>query len=333
MSINQIVNERYDVFNVNEKKQPINRNGFGLKNWETLPYDVLVKHHNYKSNKWGIRLGQQTNGKHILSLDFDVCGKPNKDGIRTGCPETKKLLDKYWDKIDRKDGMFVSSTQGNFNVLVDYSVSNQIKEWVANLGKAKFAIHELEILVAKNQIIPPTATNSKITGTLGPAREFLNENNFYVMEKEEGFMFEFLQGLFDVEKQKTSPAPVSVSAPAPAQKKKYKLVVKSNSNQTESSSPAPPNQTELDKFKIVSQCYSKERLSNYDTYIKFTMAVKNTFGEQGKQTWDEIVSKGDNYDKYKNDEQWFQYTAKNAKDRLLKFGSLMAWAKEDNPEL
>ena len=128
--------------------------------------------------------------------------------------------------------MFVSSTQGNFNVLVDYSVSNQIKEWVANLGKAKFAIHELEILVAKNQIIPPTATNSKITGTLGPAREFMNENNFYVMEKEEGFMFEFLQGLFNDEKQKTEPKikptttpPIPAPTPAPTPKKKYKLIV------------------------------------------------------------------------------------------------------------
>ena len=28
------------------------------------------------------------------------------------------------------------------------------------------------------------------------------------------------------------------------------------------------------------------------------MAVKNTFGEHGKEIWDEIVSQGDNYDKF-----------------------------------
>jgi len=340
MSIKQIVNERYDVFNVNEGKQPINRNGFGLKNWETLPYDVLVKHHDYKCNRWGIRLGQQTNGKHILSLDFDVCGKPNKDGIRTGCPDTKKLLDKYFHKIDRKDGMFVSSTQGNFNVLVDYSVSNKIKEWVANLGKAKFAIHELEILVAKNQIIPPTATTSKITGTLGPAREFMNEHQFYVIEKEEGFMFEFLQSLFDEHKQKTTPTPAPASTPiptpkpTPTPKRKIKLVVKqAPEDQQQNEDRKEDNINELEKVKLISQCYSKDRLSNYDSYINFTMAMKNTFGEQGKEIWDKIVSQGNNYNKYKNDEQWFQYTPKSAKEKLLKFGSLMNWAKEDNPEL
>ena len=203
MSIRQFVDERFDIYNVNEKKVPIGLNGFGLPDWEKLSYDELVREHNYKSKRWGLRLGQQTNGRHILSLDFDVCGKPEKDGSRTGCPETQKLLDEYLNNIDRYDGMFSSSTEGNKNVLVDYSVSNQIQEWVANLGKAKFAVFELEILVAKNQIIPPSATTSKKTGNLGPAREFLNSEPFYVMESEEGFLFEFIQRLFAIEKQKT----------------------------------------------------------------------------------------------------------------------------------
>ena len=202
MSIQNLVNERYDLYNVGKDKCPINKEGFGMTGWEAKPYDELVEQHNYKLNRWGIRLGQQTNGKHILSLDFDVCGKPNKDRNRLGCPDTQKLLDKYIANIDRKDGMFSSSTEGNMNVLVDYSVSSQIKEWVVSLGKAKFSRYELEILVAKNQVIPPTATNSKKTGTIGPSRAFLTDQPFYVMEADEGFMFEFLKKLFKRELEK-----------------------------------------------------------------------------------------------------------------------------------
>ena len=210
MSIRQLVDNRYDLYNVNEKKAPIMKDKKGMPGWQELSYDALVKQHDYKWNLWGLRLGQQTNGKHILSLDFDVCGKPSKEdgGKRNGCPETQKFLDEYRAKIDRFDGMFSSSTEGNMNVLVDYSVSSQIKEWVAALGTAKFEIFGLEILVEQNQIIPPSATTSKLTRSVGPARKFLTAEPFYVMESEDGFMFEFIKRMFDTKKQKSGTAKV-----------------------------------------------------------------------------------------------------------------------------
>ena len=204
MSIQNLVNERYDLYNVGKDKCPININGRRITEWGKKTNDELVKEHNYKLNRWGSPLGKQTNGRYILSLDFDVCGKPGKDGKRSGCPDTQELLDEYIANIDRNDGMFSSSTEGNMNVLVDYSVSDQIKEWVVSLGKAKFSSYELEILVAKNQVIPPTATNSKKTGTIGPPRAFLTDQPFYVMDAEERrFMFEILQMLFAEEKKKS----------------------------------------------------------------------------------------------------------------------------------
>ena len=93
------------------------------------------------------------------------------------------------------------------------------------------------------------------------------------------------------------------------------------------------NLNDLEKFNVFSKCYKKERISNYDTYFKLTMAIKNCFGEMGKNVWDEICSQGDNYDHNKNIEQWYKYTAKTKEDKLLKFGSLVKWAKDDNPEL
>ena len=91
------------------------------------------------------------------------------------------------------------------------------------------------------------------------------------------------------------------------------------------------NTKDLDKFKLISKCYNKERISNYDSYFKLTMAIKNCFGDTGKEIWDEICSQGDNYDRNKNNEQWYKYTAKTKEEKLLKFGSLVKWAKEDNP--
>ena len=88
---------------------------------------------------------------------------------------------------------------------------------------------------------------------------------------------------------------------------------------------------ELEKFKLMSQCYSKSRLSNYDTYFKLTMAVKNSFGDLGKPVWEEICARGDNYDSHKNNEQWYKYSPKTKEEKLLKFGSLVKWARDDDP--
>jgi len=88
---------------------------------------------------------------------------------------------------------------------------------------------------------------------------------------------------------------------------------------------------DLEKFKVMSQCYSKERLSNYDTYFKLTMAIKNSFGDLGKPVWEEICSRGDNYDSNKNNEQWYKYSPKTKEEKLLKFGTLIKWAKDDDP--
>ena len=38
--ITKLRENRYDIFNVNEKKEPITKNGFGMKNWQTIPLDT-----------------------------------------------------------------------------------------------------------------------------------------------------------------------------------------------------------------------------------------------------------------------------------------------------
>jgi hypothetical protein len=69
----------------------------------------------------GLRLGKHELFKYyLISLDFDVNSKLGTDNL------TKKLLNEYLN-ICVKDGMYSSSTEGNFNVIIDIYHSEKIK--------------------------------------------------------------------------------------------------------------------------------------------------------------------------------------------------------------
>jgi phage/plasmid-associated DNA primase len=176
MAIETLVEQRFNLFNVNEKKAPVNRSGFNLKSWETLSFDELCDEHNYNANRWGMRMGLQENGRRIMSLDFDCCGGKDKSGKRMGCPITKNKLDEYLHICETNDGMFLSSTEGNRNVLIDYTDCPELHQY----SMTKFNYAGLEILLKGNQVIPPTATICKISLKLGKPREFMGEP-FYIM--------------------------------------------------------------------------------------------------------------------------------------------------------
>jgi hypothetical protein len=92
----------------------------------------------------------------------------------------------------------------------------------------------------------------------------------------------------------------------------------------------------------MKDCYTPERLRDYDDYIKFSIAVKLCFGESGRKIWNEICKKNEiltlnkvtnieesNYDEDNNKEQWNNLTLKTKKEEYS-FGSLCYWAREDN---
>ncbi len=160
-----LVENKYSIFNVSDKKAPVNRQGFGMGNWIEKSFDELCFHHNYNSKLWGMKMGEHENGRFVLSLDFDVCGK-EVNGVRIGCPETQKYLDEYLNNFDREDGLFDSSTDGNVNVLIDYTHSPQIQKLVKELNSNKFNLFDFEILLGGNQVIPPSATICKKTKKL-----------------------------------------------------------------------------------------------------------------------------------------------------------------------
>jgi hypothetical protein len=134
--INYFIENHYNVFNIDDVKQPINKKGVKMFGWQSKTAIQLKQEHNLSSNLWGMKMGQQSNDRIIMSLDFDCCGKEDKtSGKRIGCQETINKLKNYSDNIDREDGMFSSSTEGNMNVLIDYTNSTTIMSLIEKLNE------------------------------------------------------------------------------------------------------------------------------------------------------------------------------------------------------
>jgi len=202
--IENLVAQNFNIFNINSSKLPIDRNGVGLGKWQLLTYEELCQNHNYSSNLWGMPMGRHSNGRYIMSLDFDCCGK--KDEVtkeRVGCRYTQDKFNEYLLAADTQNGMFSSSTEGNMNILIDYSNCPTLIARIESLKTCKFAIEDLEVLLGGYQAIPPSATTSKITGTITRARQFLTKEPFYVIQEETGFVYNFINELIDAKGKKT----------------------------------------------------------------------------------------------------------------------------------
>lgn len=195
--IERLISEKYCLFNVGLSKRPVNLYGNGLDDWETLPCDALRIHHNKNSMLWGLRTGLQGNGRYIMTLDFDCCGKPDKQtGQYKGCEYTQEKYDEYAEIADKEDGWYLSSTEGNANVLIDYTDCPTIRKYAETMN-GKFSIKCMEVLVCSGaqQVIPPSKTECKINGTCDLARMFKNDEPFYMMT-EQSAIYPFVLGLF-----------------------------------------------------------------------------------------------------------------------------------------
>ena len=192
-----ICHHKLNLVNVDTDKRPIGKNGKPLKDWNNLSYTELLAHHNEDSLFWGIRNGFHAEGRrYTLSLDFDMCGASHE---YRSCPETCALWNEY-EQTASKDGQFTSSTDGNMNVLVDYTNSTVLKEKIEKYEKAKLVVYNLEILLRGNQVIPPTMTNCKISGKSENRRTFIG-NPFYVIPDDDtpDFVREFILRQFPKE--------------------------------------------------------------------------------------------------------------------------------------
>jgi len=162
-----------------------------------MPHNDLKKRIDFSKEMFGMRMGKQGNGKHILSLDFDCCKKVN--GSYVTCDKTVELLEKYNVCVDRCcDGMFESSTEGNCNILIDYTNTIILKEMILKETKNKIVRSDvgLELLIGGNQVIPPSITKCKMTDTFNKKRSFMTDVPFKIVEDNDpvcDFIIEYIK--------------------------------------------------------------------------------------------------------------------------------------------
>ncbi len=196
MTAKELSNEGYTLFNVDATKKPV-YNGFGIVDWIKMPHNDLKKRINFNKEMFGMRLGKQGNNKYILSLDFDCCKKVN--GSYVTCDKTIELLEKYNVCADSCcHGMFESSTEGNCNILIDYTNTIILKEMILKETKNKIVRSDvgLELLIGGNQVIPPSITKCKMTDTFNKKRSFMTEVPFKIVEDNDpvcDFIIEYIK--------------------------------------------------------------------------------------------------------------------------------------------
>lgn len=103
--------------------------------------------------------------------------------------------------IGNKNGMYKSSTEGNYNVLINIHHSKKLKQVVDNIlkinkKKSYVTIEQMEIFFDNSFIvIPPTATMCKVNNVERP-RKFLTNVHVYEMcennDKIEHFLLKHL---------------------------------------------------------------------------------------------------------------------------------------------
>ena len=163
-----------------------------LNKWNKLSFEELQKHHRLDLTDWGMLMGlHEANGRRILCLDFDVWNEKRQ------CLETQKLLDEFLEGLDEQDGCYYSGTEGNFNILVDYTDDTAICQLVDDETNDKFKIHEVEVHLRTNVAIPPTQSICKRFKKPSKPRAFLTDEPFYVVtDNDDCFVQDFIKNLF-----------------------------------------------------------------------------------------------------------------------------------------
>ena len=111
--ITHLVDEKYKLFNVNDEKAPINRHGKPMGAWNDMSFEELCAEHDYQSTLWGMKLGEQPNGKHIMSLDFDLYDRKTQQTDK----KTELRFENYHSVINKTDGMGIGINGFKLTVL------------------------------------------------------------------------------------------------------------------------------------------------------------------------------------------------------------------------
>ena len=152
----------YSIVCCDADKKPIGCSGYGLRKWEQKTFAELKSEDIENHPSYSIKMGKHENGETIICLDFDIY----KEGGNN--EEVQTFLDEW--RLDMgDDGLYETSTEGNYAVLLNITDSPRLLREIAELtqycdNKMK-AFGELEILYGSGscKVLPDSKTRCKKT--------------------------------------------------------------------------------------------------------------------------------------------------------------------------
>ena len=285
------------LLNTRENKVPLHKN-YLIDDVERL-LGLFTLEIN-EPNGYAIRMGyNDILEKTFISLDFDCCKKDEKKNKYVDCKNTQKLLTDYQEIINSTDGMFKSSTDGNYNVIVDITNSEELNEILKYKPASWSAVDcGLEILQYKIQCIPPTATKCKRSGIKNP-RIWLSDKLVYVVEDNDdpivGFLKEYLErpsGKVKKEAYQSKETKQAIRQFDECENEENSILIKENIKLT---------------LKILTTTKLKELAGEYDSWWKIAYAIYNTHGKDAE----DLFVKFSTCDKYRDKETMINYWRNN----------------------
>ena len=271
---------------VNERIKDLYDENFALLNLkpnEKLPIhtgymrdtpEVLLEKFQLNDGNVAMRMGNNSlNGRWVIGLDFD-CITKNKKGIYEDCKKTIGLKETYKNDIDCDDGMYQSSTEGNMNVLVDITNSEDLQEAIQVLpNRWSSPDANLELLTGCIMVLPPSTSINKKSGKIGEKRMWYNNNNVYQVQDNNDPIVSFI---VDYIKENQSKSKKKYQS-----KKDTDIDVIIEENHSSSQSIIHPDNFKLTD-KILTTSFIKKLFDDYDTWWKLGYAIYNIHGYNGK---------------------------------------------------
>jgi hypothetical protein len=328
----------------------------------------------------GFFAGEQTDGKFVISLDFDIY---DKEGY-------SEYADKQFEKIKKmfyKDSafqFFETSTCGNYGALIDITDCKDLIEYIKLKDKdgkerEKYSYKGLEVFLnGSNVVLPPTLTKCKRHNKECQERKFYSvryneykkEINEYTSSKLllkhinpnevdifSNWLVDFcglvlVKSNKEVEPKETKIETKEVKEVKPKltvdddnailsklvekEKKKKENIEKKKKETKEKTQKLKEtlanklldNDDTNDKIlRTLLDCMKKERFTQFQHWFKLTTIIKNAFGEDYYNTYDEYNKSSAKYNKDENRKIW-----DSIKLEKYNIGYLVYLAKEDNPE-
>lgn len=266
----------------------------GGKGWNNKPVSELIKEFKINpSENVAIRMGKNDlNKKYYAGIDFDIYSANGK------CDLTQKHYDDYVASVSTEEGMYNSATQGNTNILLDYTDSEVLKNYFDSFnGKNKIQLDGMEILFGSGVrlCVPPCSTPCKITG-MKRKREFKTDKTIYKVKWNNDLVTKFIIDKIPPQQPKPKPKP---------KQKKSK---------------------NYERVEFLIDLISLKYIDDYNHWIKIVWAIKNCGLDESLAL--KMSKKSEKFDVDSFDKIWENEHYGNT---VVGIGTIHYYAKLSNP--